>query len=459
MNFKQIGIFQQHGALFIQLGRILDSLAIFFALYFGLILYHIAWNHTHLVAALLGIIFFETTSSFYHLYRPWRIMRLSQEVTEVFINLSVSFAFIATALYLFEFEEIHNDVVILWFTLAFFLIALYRGCARILLRSFRSIGYDHRNVCFIGTTVTAKNLAESFKSHPWMGIDILGFFDADTSMEADGTIDDVLALSKQGKIDAVYITLPMSAEKQIKKIIDALSDTTVSVFYCPSFADFNLLNARWDDVYGQPIISIIDSPFRGISGYIKRLEDLLLVSLILPLIALPMAVIAIAIKLTSAGPIFYLQSRYGLDGKEFKIFKFRSMYTTDSDKEFVQATQNDPRVTPLGRFLRKSSLDELPQFINVLLGDMSIVGPRPHPIKLNETHRTQIFRYMIRHKVKPGITGLAQVNGFRGETDSLFKMEKRIEYDLQYMKEWSLWLDFKILIMTFFTIFYDINAY
>lgn len=469
MNFNQNGIFQQYGALLIQIGRIIDGLIIFLSLYLSVDYYKFSWNGEYLVVALMGIIFFDITAFFFKFYRPWRVIRLSQEVIEIFLYLIITLFLVTFVLYFLEFEAIRNEVIINWFVCSFFLIGAYRGYVRILLRSFRTMGYDRHNVCFFGATATARGLANSFKVHPWMGIDVIGFFDdregSDTKRlllpetDLSGNILDLLELIKAGRVDTIYITLPMSAEKRIKELIDLFSDSTVSIFYCPDFTGFNMLNARWDNIYGQPIISIIDSPFSGMSGIIKRAEDLLLVALILPIILLPMMAIAIAIKLTSAGPVFYLQSRYGLDGKEFKIWKFRSMYTTEADHEFVQAKKNDARVTPLGGLLRKASLDELPQIINVLIGNMSVVGPRPHPVKLNEINRKQIYRYMLRHKIKPGITGLAQVNGFRGETESLLKMEKRIEYDLQYMKDWSPWLDLKILCKTVLTVFSDSNAY
>ena len=237
----------------------------------------------------------------------------------------------------------------------------------------------------------------------------------------------------------------MASESRMKAIIDTFADTTVSIYYCPTLFDLGLLNARWDDAFGHPVISIVTSPFDGYHRHLKRLEDLALTLLILPVIALPLAVIAAAIKLTSPGPVLYRQMRHGLAGRPFRILKFRTMYTVDSDHEFVQAKQGDARITPLGAFLRRTSLDELPQFFNVLAGDMSVVGPRPAPLKYNQDHRRLIHRYMIRHKVKPGITGLAQVSGSRGETSTVAKTEERTAFDLEYINGWSLWLDLRIL--------------
>jgi putative colanic acid biosynthesis UDP-glucose lipid carrier transferase len=207
------------------------------------------------------------------------------------------------------------------------------------------------------------------------------------------------------------------------------------------------------------VVSVFEHPFYGADGLLKRATDLVLASLLLVLLAVPMLVVAMAVKLTSAGPVFFRQRRYGMDGREIKVWKFRSMRVCDDGPLVRQATQNDARLTPIGGFLRKTSIDELPQLLNVLGGTMSLVGPRPHASAHNEDYRRRIQGYMLRHKVKPGITGLAQVNGWRGETDTLFKMERRIEYDHQYIREWSLWNDMKILMQTVFIVLRQKNAY
>ncbi|MDM7219684.1 exopolysaccharide biosynthesis polyprenyl glycosylphosphotransferase, partial [Klebsiella pneumoniae] len=202
-----------------------------------------------------------------------------------------------------------------------------------------------------------------------------------------------------------------------------------------------------------------DTPLNGINMVFKRVEDVFFSIIILFLISPVLAVIALLIKLTSPGPILFKQIRYGMDGKAIKVWKFRSMKVMENDDRVIQATKNDTRVTKVGGFLRKTSLDELPQFINVLFGSMSIVGPRPHAVAHNEQYRKLIQGYMLRHKVKPGITGLAQVNGWRGETDTLDKMEKRIDYDLEYIRTWNIVLDIKIIFLTVFKGFIGKTAY
>jgi putative colanic acid biosynthesis UDP-glucose lipid carrier transferase len=260
-------------------------------------------------------------------------------------------------------------------------------------------------------------------------------------------------------VDRIYITFPMRAEDRIRGVLERLGDTTASVYVAPDFFVFQLLHSRWTDILGLPVVSVFENPFYGIDGLAKRLSDLAFGGLAMLLAAVPMAVIAVLIKLTSPGPVFFRQRRYGLDGKEIRVWKFRTMMVCEDGPQAVQAKRNDPRVTWLGAILRKTSLDELPQLLNVLGGSMSLVGPRPHPHALNEEFRTQIEGYMLRHKVKPGITGLAQVNGWRGETDSPEKMQRRIEFDHRYIREWSLWLDIKILVKTVTVVFSQKNAY
>jgi len=260
-------------------------------------------------------------------------------------------------------------------------------------------------------------------------------------------------------VDLIYIALPLTAQPRIMDLVSRLADTTVSLYLVPDFFVSNLFHGQWTSLAGLPMVSVFDTPFWGVEGWLKRAQDIVLSSLILCVIALPMLLIAIAVKLSSPGPVLFKQLRYGIDGKPIKVWKFRSMRVQENGDRVVQATRNDPRVTPLGAFLRRTSLDELPQFINVLMGDMSIVGPRPHAVAHNEEYRALIKGYMLRHAVKPGITGWAQINGWRGETDTLDKMEKRVEHDLWYIRNWSFWLDLKIVFLTIFRGFVGKFAY
>jgi putative colanic acid biosynthesis UDP-glucose lipid carrier transferase len=302
-----------------------------------------------------------------------------------------------------------------------------------------------------------------------MGLNLLGFYDEQPEqmdlarigrrIPVLGDLDELIQDARDGKIDKVYITLTLGAQARLQELIKGLSDTTASVYVIPDVFMFELLHARSESINGLPSISIFDSPMDGAWSMVKRIEDIVLSSVILTMIALPLLLIAIAIKFTSPGPVLFRQRRYGLDGRPIMVWKFRSMSVQENGAVVTQATRNDSRITPLGAFLRRTSLDELPQFFNVLRGDMSIVGPRPHAVAHNEQYRKQVSGYMLRHKVKPGITGWAQINGWRGETDTLDKMQKRVEFDLQYIEHWSVWLDMKIILLTLFKGFVNKNAF
>jgi len=344
----------------------------------------------------------------------------------------------------------------------------WHALVRAVLRYFRSKGYNTRQVAIVGATPLGERLRLMFKRMDWSGLAFIGYYDDRVKMSADrrltddavvGNIAQLVDDCKSGKVDTVYITLAMSAELRIKKLTEKLANSTASVYLVPDLFTFNLLNSRWVDYQGITAISIYETPFAGVDSLLKRLEDIVLSALILMLIALPMLVIACIIKLTSAGPVFFKQKRYGADGREIKVWKFRSMTVQDDGAHVKQATKGDARITPFGAFIRKTSLDELPQFFNVLTGRMSIVGPRPHAVAHNEEYREKIQGYMLRHKVKPGITGLAQISGFRGETDTLDKMEGRVLHDLRYIQTWSIRLDLKIIFLTVFKGFVDKNAY
>jgi putative colanic acid biosynthesis UDP-glucose lipid carrier transferase len=274
-----------------------------------------------------------------------------------------------------------------------------------------------------------------------------------------GNMADIAAYVRQHQIKMIFISQPISAQPRIRKLLDELEDTTASVYFLPDIYVFDLMQARFGSVGGMPVIGIRESPFTGVNSIIKRCSDIVLALAIQILLIPVMLVIAVAIKATSPGPVIFPQRRYGLNGEEIIVYKFRSMTVTENGDKVVQAKKGDSRITRVGGFLRRSSLDELPQFLNVLQGRMSIVGPRPHAVAHNEQYRKLIKGYMLRHKVKPGITGWAQVNGLRGETETLDKMEARIEYDLDYLRNWSLWLDLWIIVRTVLVVAKRENAH
>jgi putative colanic acid biosynthesis UDP-glucose lipid carrier transferase len=251
----------------------------------------------------------------------------------------------------------------------------------------------------------------------------------------------------------------MASQPRIIKLLEELRDTTASIYFVPDIFLFDLIQARVDSIGDLPVVAVCETPFYGFNGMVKRASDLVLATGILLLISPLMLAIAAGVKLSSPGPVLFKQRRYGVDGRKIVVYKFRSMTVAEDGDVVKQATRNDARVTKFGAFLRASSLDELPQFINVLQGRMSVVGPRPHAIAHNELYRKLIRGYMIRHKVKPGITGLAQVHGFRGETDTVEKMKARVEYDLEYLRNWSPLLDLQIVLKTLVVVLRRSNAY
>jgi len=257
----------------------------------------------------------------------------------------------------------------------------------------------------------------------------------------------------------IFIALPVRQVARMCELVDQLRDTTASMYYLPDLLVFDLIQARSMVIEGIPALSMCESPFFGYRAIAKRATDVLVSATALLLAAPILIAIAVLVRLSSTGPVIFRQRRYGLNGEQIMVYKFRTMTVTDDGPTIVQATKSDPRTTRIGRFLRRYSLDELPQLLNVLTGQMSLVGPRPHAVAHNEAYRKLIKGYMVRHKVKPGITGLAQVNGLRGETRNLEQMEERVRYDLEYLRNWSFQLDIAILWKTVLCVFHDAKAY
>ncbi len=288
-------------------------------------------------------------------------------------------------------------------------------------------------------------------------LNFLGYFDFRSVERLSNRLDekdfaghckDVADYVRSHGVNVVYIALPLSKVPRMSELMDALRDTTASVYFVPDAFAFDVIQARLVEINGMPALSVCDTPFHGLDAILKRTMDLILASIGLLLISPVMLGVGVAVKFTSRGPMLFRQRRYGLNGDEIIVYKFRSMTAAEDGHLVTQATRFDPRVTPVGRFIRRTSLDELPQLINVLQGRMSLVGPRPHAVAHNEMYRKLISGYMIRHKVRPGITGLAQVNGLRGETETLEKMSERVRYDLEYLRHWSPWLDVNIIFKT-----------
>ncbi|HVO45949.1 MAG TPA: undecaprenyl-phosphate glucose phosphotransferase [Steroidobacteraceae bacterium] len=324
---------------------------------------------------------------------------------------------------------------------------------RELLRQVLADPASARRAIFVGYNDISVSLAQRVEHNSSSALTVAGFFDdrgperlgADRPAQLKGGLKDIVAFVKADGIDVIFVALPVSHLSRVQTLLEDLRDTTVSVYYVPMVFPFDTIQGGTSEFLGVPLIALCETPFHGYRGVSKRLTDLVLASAILVPAAPFMLLIALAVRVTSPGPALFKQRRYGLDGQEIIVYKFRTMTVQEDGAAIRQATQDDDRVTPIGRVLRRTSLDELPQLLNVLQGRMSLVGPRPHAVAHNEMYRKLIKGYMVRHKVAPGITGLAQVHGMRGETQSLEQMEARVKYDLDYLRNWSPLLDLKIL--------------
>jgi len=335
------------------------------------------------------------------------------------------------------------------------------------MRRFLMNAFDTRTAIIAGYNNSSVELARRLKKNPGMRLDVAGFFDDRSSdrlgMEPDtalvGPLAELGAYVKEHRTDVIFIALPIRHVKRVMNLLDDLRDTTASIYYVPDIFVFDLIQARSGEIQGIPVVAMCETPFYGYRGVAKRLTDIVLSVVILLLLLPLLAIVALMVKWSSPGPIIFKQRRYGLDGREIAVYKFRTMHVTEDGAQIRQASKTDHRITRIGAALRRSSLDELPQLINVLQGRMSLVGPRPHAVAHNEEYRKLIKGYMVRHKVLPGITGLAQVNGCRGETSQLEEMEARVHFDLDYLRHWSPMLDIKIILLTVVKVFRDDKAY
>jgi putative colanic acid biosysnthesis UDP-glucose lipid carrier transferase len=451
--------------------QVTDILLIVATLWLLSVLYELRWLKEYSTAILWTIGFFLVAVHFSDVYRSWRGSLLR---SREFVRLLGAWLVVVLALLFLGYitktsQDYSRQLFLTWFIITPLILAVWRGWLQIILGELRRRGFNTRTVAIVGASELGAHLAETILEAPWMGLRPVGFYDGRRPsglrplkrgpIDVVGNFENLIKHAHEGRIDMVYIALPMRAETRVRELIAKLSDTTVSVYLVPDFLMYDLLHASWGNVGDLPVVSISETPFYGVDGFVKRMEDIILAGGLIMLFAIPMILISIGVKLSSPGPLFFKQRRYGLRGDQIEVWKFRTMSVLEDDDKVVQAKKNDPRVTRFGAFLRRTSLDELPQLINVLQGNMSMVGPRPHAVAHNEHYRKQIDRYMLRHKVKPGITGLAQVNGWRGETETLDKMQKRIEFDLAYIQNWSLWLDIKIIFQTMFVVFSDKHAY
>lgn len=460
----------QHRSLSGLIFRLADSACVLSALSLAATMTTGIDDRTRVAAMAAAVVVFFFVAEVTCLYRSWRGDATDRELLCVlgtwFWTVLILLMLGVVTRYVGHFPR---RILITWLLLAPALALSLRLALRWGVRSLHRQGWNRRRFAIVGVNELGFQLARNIENSPELGLQLVGFFDdrpASRTPEMPnevghrvGDIHELVEQTRLGSVDTIYITFPMRAEDRIRGVLGKLSDSTASVYIVPDFFVFELLHSRWTSIGGLPAVSIFENPFYGVDGIVKRVMDVCLASLLLAVAAVPMLIIAVLVKLTSRGPVFFRQKRYGLDGRQILVWKFRSMTVCEDGPRVVQAQKHDARVTKVGAILRKTSLDELPQLFNVVEGSMSLVGPRPHAAAHNEEYRQRIQGYMLRHKVKPGITGLAQVSGWRGETDTLEKMEKRIECDHQYIREWSLWLDIKILFKTVLVVLSRDNAY
>lgn len=418
-----------------------------------------------LLSAFLAVIIFP----WFDLYTSWRGQSLFSQIkavtfawaTVLIINILLMFLLKISA----EFSRIWMT---LWFVSSLILILGIRVVTYVVLRLMRIKGFNHKRVLVYGGGDLGRNIVRRMNSSAWTGFDIIALIDNDETLTGGNLfgvpiiaeISDINAFIEENAIDELWLAIPFSDEKKLHKIVNKVSGSLVNLRFIPDLFSLSILNHSITEIAGMTVIDLSASPMEGVNKIIKAVEDKVLGLVIIVFVSPLLLIIALSIKLTSKGPVIFKQQRHGWDGRIINVYKFRSMRQEDGfNGAITQAIRIDPRTTKLGAFLRRTSLDELPQFFNVLKGDMSIVGPRPHAIEHNEHYKEIVDQYMLRHKVKPGITGWAQINGWRGETDTVDKMKKRVEYDLFYIENWSLLFDVKIILLSIFKGFIHKNAY
>ena len=471
------GILKTNAEVLTFCSKLLDTLCVFSA---GYLAYYVRFDElilrpTHGVALLIVSMGSMLVFPKFNLYRAWRGLGIWVEIrTVLFAWLSVIALGVIVA-YLMKSAEVYSRLWIgYWIGFGCFILVSQRLLLRSFLKWIRSRGANTRGVLIVGAGESGQRIANYFQENAWVGFRVVGFLDDEiqsdprqtNSIPVLGKLERLAELTRPSEamadlttVDHVWITLTINEGEKIKSVCEILENSAVHIVFVPDIFTLNLFNHSIDDMGGIPILSLRSSPLRGKALFSKAIADYLISSIMIIVMLPLLAVIAVAIKLDSKGPVLFKQRRYGIDGREIIVWKFRTMTVMEDGDHVPQAALNDSRVTSIGAFLRRCSLDELPQFFNVLQGHMSIVGPRPHAVAHNELYRGIIDHYMWRHLAKPGITGLAQVSGFRGNTQSIEKMQERVKYDLKYIREWSILLDIKIILTTLIVICTNKDVY
>lgn len=414
MNSLNQGRLITNASLISIVQRFSDICIISIGLFFICSIGNINFIYVHWLLVMGVLIIFQMIGGMTDFYRSWRGVKFSTELKLLVRNWTLSMFIAAGIASFWESVDLNIQVYFSWYFFVCVGFTIFRLLIRCITGGVRKLGFNVRRIAIAGSLPSGIELAKSFSDAPWMGFEVTGIYsdeplnyNEDASVKASGDIKDIISKAKKGCIDRIYIAMPMSDEIKIKRLVKELTNTTCSVMLIPDIFTYNLLQSRHEEINGVSVVSLFDTPMSGINRVLKRLEDIFLSFSILLFISPVLLTIAFVVKLTSNGPIIFKQTRYGMDGKPIKVMKFRTMKVMENGDNVRQATRDDSRVTAVGRFLRRTSLDELPQFYNVLVGDMSVVGPRPHAVAHNEQYRTLIEGYMLRHKMKPGITGWA----------------------------------------------------
>lgn len=465
------GLLREYAGLLNLAARLLDVTAVLVG---GLSAYlwrfgHLEVSGSYRLALLLGVLTVAVVFPTFGLYKSWRGRGRWVHAQTIILAWGTVLGILVGVAYLTKSGDlISRKWTIAWGVFAVIGLLLIRFSVWGVLGYLRRHGRNFRCILIYGAGALGCDIRRRLQDAAWIGLEVAGFLDDNPDLHGKqvegrtvlGGVEQLAEIVRESQIDEVWIALPLRDEARVQQIVHELRYSCATIRYVPDISTFRLLNHSITEIAGLPVMNLSISPMEGGNRLLKALEDRILAALIMLLISPLLCLIALGVKLSSPGPVLFKQMRYGWDGRPIRVYKFRTMVVHDEEGgQVTQASRTDTRVTRFGAFLRRTSLDELPQFFNVLQGRMSIVGPRPHAVAHNEQYKDLIDGYMKRHKVKPGITGWAQINGWRGETDTLEKMQKRVEYDLYYIEHWSLWLDLKIIFLTVFKGFVGKNAY
>lgn len=470
----QRGFLREHGSVVVALYSAADFAAIVVGCLCGHMLRfgNFDMPPSYGTALIIGLLLALGIFPRFNLYESWRGRPYLEQMRRILLAwITVGLGLVFIAFVLKDSEKFSRLWFGYWGLCTALLLLFGRSLASFVLKILRRRGHNSRNIVIIGSGHTAYEAINRVQAAAWSGLKIACVF-----VTAKNEFDDEIAAQglelrplaevnleqelTERRIDEAWICMPFSEQAKIEQTLDMLRQTTVRQRIVPDLTGMKFVRYPITDILDIPMLNVSATPIQGISRLVKDIEDKLLALFFIVLSSPLLILLALAVKLNSRGPIIFKQRRHGANGQPIKVYKFRTMVVHEENGgHIIQACKNDDRVTRVGAFLRRTSLDELPQLLNVLQGRMSLVGPRPHALAHNQYYKDKIQAYMQRHNIKPGITGWAQVNGWRGETDTLEKMQKRVECDMYYIENWSLWLDLKIVFLTIFRGLSGKNAY